>query len=128
MAELTTNLKLQERIYESKTYKLSDDKIEGFVDDLEALKQAIYKNLSTEQYEHPIYSFDFGIAWKDLIGEDRAYVRAEAKRMIQEALLRDSRITDVDQFAFFFEGDTCTCTFTVTSKYGTVGIETEVQI
>ena len=127
MAELTTDLKLQERTYESKTYKMSSDKIEGFVDDLEALKQAIYKTLSTEQYEYPIYSFDYGIAWKDLIGEDRAYVRAETKRMIQETLLRDSRITDVDQFAFIFEGDTCICTFTVTSKYGTVGIETEVQ-
>lgn len=128
MAELTTDLKLQERTYESKTYKLSNEKIEGFVDDLEALKQSIYKALSTEQYEHPIYSFDYGIAWKELIGEDRAYVRAETKRMIQEALLHDSRITDVDQFAFIFEGDTCTCTFNVTSKYGMFEIETEVQI
>ncbi len=128
MAKLTTDLRLQERTYESRTYKVSDDKVEGFVDDLEALKQTIYKTLSTEQYEYPIYSFDYGIAWKDLIGEDRAYVRAETKRMVQEALLQDNRITDVDQFAFFFEGDTCTCTFTVTSKYGTVGIEMEVQI
>lgn len=128
MAELTTDLKLQERTYESRTYKVSGDKVEGFVDDLEALKQAIYKTLSTEQYEYPIYSFDYGIAWKDLIGEDRAYVRAETKRMIQEALLRDSRITDVDQFNFAFSGDTCVCSFTVTSKYGAVAIETEVQI
>lgn len=128
MAELTTDLKLQERTYESMTYKVSADKVEGFVDDLEALKQAIYKLLSTEQYEYPIYTFDYGIAWKELIGQERPYVRAELKRMIQEALLRDSRITDVDQFAFAFSGDTCVCSFTVTSKYGAVAIETEVQI
>lgn len=127
MAMLTTDLVLSEQTFESKTYKLSDDKIEGFVDDLDALKQAIYKTLATEQYEHPIYSFDYGIAWKDLIGQERAYVRAEMKRMIQEALLQDSRISEVDSFNFTFSGDTCTCAFSVTSIYGTVEIETEVQ-
>lgn len=65
MAELTTDLALQEQTYEARTYKLSDTKIEGFVDELEALKQAIYKILSTEQYEYPIYSFKYGIAWKE---------------------------------------------------------------
>ena len=29
---------------------------------------------------------------------------AEMKRMIQEALLRDDRITEVDGFSFFFTG------------------------
>lgn len=128
MATLTTDLVLSEQTFESKTYKLSDDKIEGFVDDLDALKQAIYKTLATEQYEHPIYSFDYGIAWKDLIGQERAYVRAEMKRMIQEALLQDSRIRDVDGFKFTFSGDECLCTFNVSSIYGEIAIETEAQI
>lgn len=128
MAELTTSLKLQEQTFESKTYKLSDDKIEGFTDGMEALKQTIYKVLSTEQYEHPIYSFNYGIAWKELIGEEREYVRAELKRMIQEALLRDSRITEADQFKFAFSGDACLCAFVVTSIYGQAEIEVEVKI
>lgn len=128
MATLTTDLMLQEQTYANRTYKLSDNKIEGFVDDIEALKQAVYKVLATEQYQYPIYSFDYGIAWKDLIGQERAYVRAETKRMIQEALLQDSRIRGVDSFDFSFSGDTCTCIFTVTSIYGDVQIETEVQI
>ena len=42
MAGLTTDLAVQEQTYETRTYKLSDTKIEGFVDELEALKQAIY--------------------------------------------------------------------------------------
>jgi len=128
MAELTTGLRLNERIYENKTYKIAGDKIEGFEDGMEALKQAIYKVLSTEQYEHPIYSFNYGIAWKELIGEEREYVRAELKRMIQEALLLDSRITEVDQFKFAFSGDTCKCTFVVTSIYGQAEIRTEVRV
>lgn len=128
MAELTTDLVLQERTYKSRTYQLSETKIEGFVDDLEALRQAVYKILSTEQYEYPIYSFQYGIAWKELIGEERAYVRAEIRRMIQEALLQDDRIREVDDFRFAFFGDSCRCSFQVSSIYGELQIETEVTI
>lgn len=128
MAELTTDLEIQEQVFEGRTYQLSDTKIEGFVYELEALKQAIYKVLSTEQYEYPIYSFDYGIAWKELIGEEAAFVRAEMKRMIEEALLRDDRILEVDGFVFEFYEDICKCTFDVQSIYGSIEIEKEVQV
>ena len=128
MAELTTDLVLQDKAYESSTYQLSDTKIEGFVDELEALKQAIYKVLSTEKYEYPIYSFDYGIAWKELIGEEAAYVRAEMKRMIEEALQQDDRILEIDGFTFEFYEDVCKCTFEVQSIYGNIEIEKEVQV
>ena len=128
MAELTTSLVLQERSYGGRTYKLSEEKIEGFVDGVDSLKQAIYKILSTERYEHPIYSFNYGIAWKELIGEERPYVRAEMKRMIQEALLQDDRILEVDGFVFDFSGDLCRCTFSVASIYGEIEIGTEVAV
>ena len=82
MGKLTPALVLQDQGFSDKTYKLSAEKIEGFADGLEALKQAIHKVHATEQYEYPIYSFKYGIAWKELIGEERPYVRAEMKRMI----------------------------------------------
>ena len=126
--ELTTDLVIQDQTYQNKTYQLAETKIEGFVDELAALKQAIYKVLSTERYEYPIYSFSYGVAWKQLIGEDPPYVRAEMKRMIQETLLRDSRILDVDGFEFEFTGDACHCTFQVQSIYGEVEIEKEAEI
>lgn len=128
MTELTTSMVLQEQVFENKTYKLSEEKIEGFVDELEALKQSIYKALATERYEYPIYSFSYGIAWKELIGEERPFVRAEMKRMIEEALLRDDRILEVDGFEFEFSGDSCHCSFDVLSIYGNVEIETEVPV
>ena len=128
MAELTTSLVLQEQVFENKTYKVSEEKIEGFVDELEALKQSIYKVLATERYEYPIYSFSYGIAWKELIGEERPFVRAEMKRMIEEALLRDDRILEVDGFEFEFSGDSCHCSFDVLSINGNVEIETEVPV
>lgn len=128
MAELTTDLIVQEQTYKARTYGLSETKIEGFVDELAALKQAIYKILSTEQYEYPIYSFKYGVAWKELIGEERAYVRAEIRRMIEEALLQDDRIREVDGFRFEFSGDSCHCSFQVSSIYEEIQIEKEVAV
>lgn len=128
MAKLTTDLVLQEQRFENRTYRLSYEKIEGIVEDLEALRQAIHKVLATEQYEYPIYSFKYGIAWKELIGEERPYVRAEMKRMIQKALLQDNRIREVDGFKFSFIGDTCQCSFTVSSIYGDIEIDKEVVV
>lgn len=128
MAMLTTDLKLKERSFQSRTYQLSENKIEGFVGEIEALKQTIYKMLATEQFEYPVYSFNYGIAWKELIGEEASYVRAEMKRMIEEALLRDDRILEVDGFEFVFQEDTCRCTFQVQSVYGEIPITKEVQV
>ena len=125
---LTTDLIVSEQTFESRTYQLSEDRIEGFVDGLEALKQALIKVLSTEKYEHPVYSFDYGIAWKELIGEERPYVRAEMRRMIEEALLEDDRILEVDSFHFSFTGDECLCTFQVSSIYGSFEMEKGVNV
>ena len=126
--ELTTNLVLQEQAFENRTYKMSETKIEGFLDEVEALKQAVYKRLATEQYEYPIYSFNYGVAWKELIGEEEAFVRAEMKRMIEEALLHDDRIMEVHDFSFSFSGDTCKCVFYTSSIYGEIEFEKEVAV
>ncbi len=126
--KLTTDLVLREQKFSGKTYQISETKIEGTVDGQEALKQAIYKVLSTEQYEYPIYSFDYGIAWKELIGEEQPYVRAEMRRMIEETLLQDDRIQEVDGFTFEFSGDTCRCSFVVSSIFGKIEIEKEVEV
>lgn len=128
MERLDTSTQLKKQTFDGKSYKLSQERIEGFVDNVEALRQAIYKILSTEQFEYPIYSFNYGIAWKDLIGEEPPYVRAELKRMIREALLQDDRVLEVDGFEFSFAGDVCQCSFNVSSIYGDIKIETEVTI
>nr|DAL59353.1 MAG TPA_asm: Protein of unknown function (DUF2634) [Caudoviricetes sp.] len=125
---LTIDLTVKEQSCTDRTYKMSDTQIAGFVDGMEALKQSIYKALSTEQYEYPIYSFQYGIAWKQLIGEDRSYVRAELRRMVEELLMRDDRIRSVDGFEFSFSGDSCHCSFNVSSIYGEISVTTEGKI
>ncbi len=125
---LTIDLTVKEQSYIDRTYKMSDTQIAGFVDGMEALKQSIHKALLTEQYEYPIYSFQYGIAWKQLIGEDRSYVRAELRRMVEELLMRDDRIRSVDGFEFSFSGDSCHCSFNVSSIYGDIRVTTEGKI
>ncbi|UZQ86040.1 DUF2634 domain-containing protein [Thermoclostridium stercorarium] len=112
----------------SRTYKLYSDKIQGYTDGLEAVKQAIYKVLNTERYEYPIYSFNYGIELENLIGKDRTYVQVELKRRISECLLRDERITSVDNFRFEGSGDVLKCTFDVHSIYGDLTVSREVNI
>lgn len=117
-----------ESIETSRTYKLSGNKIQGYIDELQALQQAIYKVLNTEKYEYPIYSFNYGIELESLIGKDPIYVQIELKRRIQECLLRDERITAVDNFRFEVAGDEIKCTFDVHSIYGDLTVSREVNI
>ncbi len=112
---------------QSRTYQLFEDKIQGYVMDLQALKQAIYKILNTEKFEYPIYSFDYGIEFNSLIGKDPTYVKLELIRRIRECLLEDERISSVDSFEFTGSGDEIYCTFTVTSIYGEMQITREVN-
>jgi hypothetical protein len=128
MSILTTNLELTEISEATRTYKISNDKIQGYVDNIEALKQSIDKRLNTEQCECPIYSFDYGISLDDLIGKDSVYVKVELKRRIKECLLKDDRIQNVDNFIYSVSGDTMTCTFDVVSIYGTISTSKEVAV
>lgn len=122
------SLEIVDNIETSKTYRIIDNSLSGYVDELESLKQAIYKVLNTERYEYPIYSFDYGIELENLIGKDIDYVKIEFKRRIEECLLSDLRIESIDNFDFKVTGDELYCTFEVTSIYGDFSISKEVSI
>lgn len=79
--------------------------IYGYVDEREAVKQAIYKILRTERYTYPVYSWDYGIELIDLFGKPTPYVEVELKRRIKEALEWDDRINKVDSFVFSYPED-----------------------
>ncbi|MDD2402355.1 MAG: DUF2634 domain-containing protein [Clostridia bacterium] len=125
---IDVELQVTDEVETTKTYKLTETNIQGFVDELEALKQAIYKVLNTEKYEYPIYSFNYGIELESLIGKDPMYVQIELKRRIKDCLLQDERITSVDNFEFVVTGDELLCTFNVASIYGEITITKEVNI
>lgn len=125
-SEMSSDLEFAEDSEVTKTYKVLPDKTQGYVDDIEALQQAIYKVLNTEKYEYPIYSFNYGIELENLIGKDIIYVKIEMKRRIQECLLQDERINSVENFQFNITGDEILCTFDVSSIYGDLTITKEV--
>lgn len=125
---IETDLEVTEDIEVSRTYKVSDNRIQGFTDELQALKQAIYKELRTERYEYPIYSFNYGIDFESLIGKDVIYVKSELRRRIEECILKDERVISVENFNYETKGDEMLCTLDVISIYGELDISLEVNV
>ena len=116
---LTTELTVEEQA--SKTYKMHIEKeyIGGTCDDLESIKQAVFKILNTERYHHMMYSWNYGIETVDLIGQRMGYVLPEIQRRVTEALSVDDRITAVDSFEFdTSKKHEVVCTFVVHTAYG----------
>lgn len=122
------SLEIVDNIETSKTYRIIDNSLSGYVEELESLKQALYKVLKTERYEYQIYSFDYGIELEGLIGKDSDYVRIELKRRIEECLLEDERVQEVNNFEFIQDGESLICSFNVISIYGEISITKEVDI
>lgn len=112
------------------TYKLDTERnrVVGYVDGLEAYKQAVYKILNTERYEYVIYSWNYGVEFQELIGKPIYYVIPEIERRITEALMNDDRTVSVGGFNFdTSERGVVHVTFTVLSIYGEEKIETNVE-
>lgn len=113
------------------TYKLHVDsqRISGYVDELEAYTQAVYKILNTERYCYTIYSWNYGIELKDLFGKHIAYVVPEIERRVKEALMQDDRTEKVDSFTFdTSKRGVVAVAFTAHSIYGDANIQTQVAI
>ena len=131
---------ITETTYPSNTYKIvikhnpyadstkAVDRISGYVDDLESVKQAIYLILGTERYQFPIYSWDYGVELVDLFGKPIPYVMSELPRRVKDALIQDDRIEDVINFAFETNGNKLHTTFTVVTNIGNVETELEVTV
>lgn len=114
----------------SKTYYLNIEKntISNFCDGIEAMKQTIYCILNTERFEHLIYSWNYGIELKHLIGENTTFVIPELERVITEALLQDTRIIEVNNFEFEVKNNTVAVKFNVITTMGEIVSEKVVSI
>lgn len=112
----------------SLTYKLTGDgSVRGSIDAKESIKQAIFRILNTERYQYIIYPWYYGIETLDLYGEPVTYVCPELERRIKEALLTDTRISNVTNFEFNLESKGVVhVTFLVNTIYGEIKAEKEV--
>lgn len=118
------------KVLPTNTYKLSIDNqmINGYVNGLEAMKQAIYLILNIERFENLIYSWNYGIELQDLFGRDVHFVLPELKRRVTEALLQDSRIKRVENFTFDTSMNKVITRFNVVTDYGNIEVEKVVNI
>jgi phage baseplate assembly protein W len=123
------NAPVEEQQQPSLTWKLDleNKRITQMIDGLEAVKQSVFKILSTDRFKHLIYSFNYGAELDGLIGSSPLFVESEVKRRVTEALLQDDRINRVENFKFTFEGETVLVTFTVDSIFGSFEETREVK-
>lgn len=123
--EVDLQVDFTEQKQPTRTYRLvlESMRVTGQTDGTEAIKQAIFKILSTERYQYLIYSWNYGIELKDLWGKPTTYVIPELKRRITEALTWDDRIDAVDNFKFTVYGEAVHVEFTAHTTAGI--IETE---
>jgi len=111
----------------SLTWKLDFDsgRIAGKIDDLEALRQSVFKILQTERFWHDIYSFDYGHELTALLGSSSLIAESETKRMVTEALLQDDRVREAQWIDSDITNDYLTVRFRVKTDYGS--FDTEVR-
>lgn len=114
----------------SLTWYINKDtnRIQGTVDNYDAVVQAVQVILNVERFRWQIYSPYSGMQWRGLIGEDHGYVAAELQRRIRDALMMDDRITGIKDFKYSIADDVLTASLTVTTVYGDVQTTTEVTI
>ena len=121
--EITEQPTLTHRMDREKEY------IKGKPDEIEAMKQAVYKILMTERYGSIIYSGNYGIELKDLFGQPVSYVCPELERRITDALLWDKRIESVDNFEFdLSKKGVVSVRFNVRTVFGSFESERQVNI
>ena len=129
--DLTNDFEITKTIQETKTYHMDLDtiRVQGFTDEQEAMKQAIFKILQTERYRYDkVYSNNYGSELLGLMGRPVPYVLAEIPRRITEALTWDERITSVDGFSFETKKGRVHTVFSVHTIYGTLDLEWVVTI
>lgn len=122
----------EETVQPSKTYKLDfeNGRIGGFIDEKEALQQAVHKALITARERFLIYTDAYGCEIGDLIGTSatKAFIETEIPRVITEALIYDDRIDSINDMTVVSSGDTVIVSFSVTDTNGEETLFNELEV
>ncbi len=113
----------------SRTYKLDLDsgRIIGFVDDLDAVEQAIRKAVATPRFDCLIYDDQYGseTGCADMaLGATEEYRRSAIEGFIRDALSQDTRILEVGEFEIEFVDDEAYVSFSVSTIFGEIKLDT----
>lgn len=114
----------------SKTWYINKEtnRIQGDVDNLDAVRQAVEIILNVERFRWQIYSPNSGMQWDGLLGQNPGYVASEVQRRIRDALSVDERVLGISNFEYTMDGDAMTCSLTVNTVYGQTQTTVEVML
>lgn len=115
----------------SYTYKLDlvNKRIYGHIDELQAIKQAIFKILNTERYLNVIYSANYGVELERFIGKNLDFIKSDLQRTLEEALKADDRINGISDFEILeFSGDKLLVKYTVNTILGDINLKGGVKV
>lgn len=115
----------------SYTYKLDlvNKRIYGHIDELQAIKQAIFKILNTERYLNVIYSANYGVELERFIGKNIDFIKSDLQRTLEEALKADDRINGISDFEILeFCGDKLLVRYTVNTILGDINLKGGVKV
>lgn len=103
--------------------------IAGFIDEEEAIKQAIYHILNTERYAYDIYDDNYGVELEQYIGKDFDYLETTIENTLEEALTQDDRITGVEVTSIEkLSNDIAKVQFTVFANKNKIEMEVNVNV
>lgn len=114
----------------SLSYKMDiqNECVQDYIDNIEAVKQTIYKILMTKRYMYEIYNWNYGIEIDDLIGKPKELVCAVLPERIQDALKIDDRVNYVYDFEFFdIDKTSLSVQFYVNTIFGSEKFEWEMN-
>lgn len=89
------NPDVQTIILPNKTYKIDENRISGYVDNIDAIKQTVYHILNVERYSCIIYDDNYGVELEQYEGKDFDYIETTIEDTLRDALTQDNRISDV---------------------------------
>lgn len=121
---------IEEVTLPSLTYQVSNGRIIGNIDGLDAMRQAIDKLLRTERFIFEIYSDQYGNDLDELIGKEFEYVEADIARVLDEAIMGDDRVDSVEVTSISQQSsNSLLANVSVATMYGTIttGVEVEVS-
>lgn len=89
------NPDVQTIILPNKTYKIDENRISGYVDNIDAIKQTVYHILNVERYSCIIYDDNYGVELEQYEGKDFDYIETTIEDTLRDALTQDNRISDI---------------------------------
>ena len=102
--------------------------IAGTAEGAAVMQQAVEIILNVQRFYWQIYTANFGMDYRGLIGSSPGVAASNLLRRLQEAFSVDDRILGIQNFTYTVDGDAMTASFTVQTVYGNINETAEVVL